>query len=69
MKRLCLMFILCLLLPEMAFSQSGGGRMLSCPDPLNCPGNIRTMWQKTEVQAIEEWNGLVAAFSARRKIK
>lgn len=44
-----------------------GGRMLSCPDPVNCPGNIRTMWQKTEVQAVEEWNGLVAAFSAKRR--
>lgn len=48
-------------------SVRGGGRMLSCPDPVNCAGNIRTMWQKTEVQAIEEWNGLVAGFSAKRK--
>ena len=29
MKRLCLMFILCLLLPEMSFSQSGGGRLVT----------------------------------------
>jgi len=29
MKRLCLMFILCLLLPEMAFSQSGVGRLVT----------------------------------------
>ena len=37
-----------------------GGRMLSCPDPVSCPGNFRTMWQKTEAQATEEWNALMA---------
>ena len=44
-----------------------GGRMLSCPDPVNCTGNLRTMWQKSEIQAVEEWNGLVAGFGARRR--
>lgn len=46
-----------------------GGRMYSCPNPVRCPGNIRTMWQKTEPQAAEEWNALVAGFSEKRKTK
>lgn len=44
-----------------------GGRMYTCPDPVKCPGNLRTMWQKSELQAIEEWNGLVAGFAARNR--
>lgn len=44
-----------------------GGRMLSCPDPAKCPGNLRTMWRKSEIEAVKEWNGLVAEAIARQK--
>lgn len=44
-----------------------GGRMLSCPDPVKCPANLRTMWQKSEIQAVEEWNSLVAGYIAKQK--
>ena len=46
-----------------------GGKMYTCPDPVKCSGNLRTMWHRHEILAIEEWNGLVAGFAAgKRKI-
>ncbi|MGM9659540.1 MAG: hypothetical protein ACI3WQ_02965 [Faecousia sp.] len=36
-----------------------GGKMLTCPDPLNCSANIRTRWTKHMDSATAEWNLLV----------
>lgn len=44
-----------------------GGRMMTCPDPLCCPGNLRTRWCKSENSAIEEWNVVVSNFKHRRE--
>jgi hypothetical protein len=38
------------------------GKMATCPDPMNCPGNLRTTWKRSEDLAIIEWNGLVSTF-------
>lgn len=40
--------------------RSGSKKMVSCPDPVNCPGNLRSMWHGNEEAAIVEWNNLVA---------
>lgn len=37
-------------------SARGCGKMVTCPDPLECVGNYRTPWFKTELQAINYWN-------------
>lgn len=37
-----------------------GGKMLTCPDPLHCSGNIRTRWTKHIDTATVEWNALVS---------
>lgn len=39
-----------------------GGLMLSCPNPVKCPGNLRTRWVKEELTAIVEWNCVVSEF-------
>lgn len=39
-----------------------GGRMLSCPNPEKCTGNLRTRWVKEELSAITEWNAVVSEF-------
>lgn len=39
-----------------------GKKMISCPDPINCRSNLRTMWKSKEDAAIAEWNGLVDSF-------
>lgn len=44
-----------------------GGRMLSCPNPMQCPGNLRTRWVKGELSAITEWNAVVSEFRYARK--
>lgn len=31
-----------------------GKKMVSCPDPCNCPGNLRTRWHGNEESAIVE---------------
>ena len=31
-------------------------KVVSCPDPLNCRGNLRTMWESGEESAINKWN-------------
>ena len=41
-----------------------GKKMISCPNPISCPGNLRTLWYGNEESAIVEWNNLVAG--ARR---
>jgi hypothetical protein len=43
---------------------SRGKKMVSCPAPLKCPGNLRTTWRSSEDEAVVEWNNLVAG--ARR---
>lgn len=45
------------------------GKMVTCPDPINCTANLRTMWHRREESAIAEWNNLVdAALFFGRKI-
>lgn len=43
-----------------------GGRMYSCRNPMKCCGNLRTVWHKSEILAVNEWNSLVAGFAANR---
>ena len=38
------------------------GKMVSCPNPEKCKGNLRTRWQKHGDLAISEWNTLVDSF-------
>ena len=45
---------------------SRGKKMVSCPDPCNCPGNLRTRWHGNEESAIVEWNNLVAGYRRER---
>jgi ssDNA-binding Zn-finger/Zn-ribbon topoisomerase 1 len=47
--------------------KSRAGKMISCPDPLNCKANLRTIWHSHEESAIAEWNGLVDSFSFQNK--
>ena len=42
------------------------GKMVTCPDPMNCPGNLRTPWYGHEAVAIAEWNNLVGTFITER---
>lgn len=39
------------------------GKLVSCPNPTNCKGNLRTPWRKSEEQAITDWNILVDCFT------
>ena len=39
-----------------------GKKMVSCPDPERCVGNLRTTWNRSEEGAIEEWNNVVTGF-------
>ena len=39
--------------------------MFSCPDPVNCPGNLRTLWYSSEEEAVERWNVLVDTYRRR----
>lgn len=39
-------------------------KMVSCPDPINCIGNFRTMWMRSEDDAIREWNIMLASARA-----
>lgn len=43
-----------------------GKKMITCPDPCNCPGNLRTMWHGNVDSAIVEWNALVAGYRMGR---
>ncbi|MBE6977635.1 MAG: hypothetical protein E7438_03225 [Ruminococcaceae bacterium] len=43
------------------------GKMVTCPDPLKCSANLRTMWNSHEESAIVEWNGLVDSYAFRNK--
>ena len=53
---------------EAILVKTRSGKMLTCPDPLNCKANLRTTWKKHQDMAIAEWNSLVEEFySANRK--
>lgn len=39
-----------------------GLKMVSCPNPERCRGNIRSTWNRNEEAAIVEWNNLVESF-------
>ena len=30
-----------------------GKKMISCPNPISCPGNLRTLWHGNEEEAVE----------------
>lgn len=44
-----------------------GGKMYTCPNPMKCKRNARTMWHKHEQQAANEWNGLITQHKKGRE--
>jgi len=46
--------------------RSRSKKMVTCPDPVHCPGNLRSMWHGNEEAAIVEWNNLVAGYRMGR---
>lgn len=47
-----------------------GKKMISCPNPEKCIGNLRTQWHGRMDDAIAEWDNLVDSFKyANRKRK
>lgn len=44
-----------------------GGKMLTCPEPLRCPANIRTRWAKDVDSATAEWNALVQNYKYTKR--
>jgi hypothetical protein len=42
------------------------GKMVTCPDPVNCVANLRTRWCSHEETAIAEWNNLVCTYRGGR---
>lgn len=49
---------------EAIIVKTRSGKMVSCPDPLNCKANLRTAWNSHQDLAIAEWNNLVTSFRA-----
>lgn len=47
--------------------KSKNGKMLSCPDPVCCPGNLRTRWCRHIDTATAEWNAAVSSFKFRAR--
>lgn len=47
--------------------KSRAGKMVTCPDPMNCRGNLRTLWHGHEESAITEWNNLVDSYAFRKR--
>ena len=47
--------------------KSKSGKMVTCADPMNCHGNMRTTWVSHESIAIAQWNSLIQsnAFGGR----
>lgn len=39
------------------------GKMITCPNPLRCKGNLRTTWKSNEDLAIAEWNALISDYN------
>lgn len=44
-----------------------GKKMISCPNPERCIGNLRTQWHGQELAAISEWNSLVDSFKYAKR--
>ena len=42
-----------------------GKKMVTCPNPERCQGNLRTMWHGHELSAIAEWDSLVDSYQWR----
>lgn len=42
-----------------------GKKMVSCPNPMVCKGNIRTGWKSNKEAAIDEWNKAVDSFRSQ----
>ena len=49
--------------------QTRSGKMVTCPDPMNCRSNLRTTWEKSEDQAIIKWNTLIASYHEKTQHK
>lgn len=54
---------------EAIIVKSRSGKMVSCPGPMRCKVNLRTMWHKHEDLAIAEWNSLIDSFYAKERQK
>lgn len=54
---------------EAVIVKNRGKKMVSCPDPMNCRANLRSMWKSTEEAAIVEWNGIVDSFYSECRSK
>ena len=44
-----------------------GKKMVSCPNPERCIGNLRTRWYGQELSAVLEWNNLVDSFEYTKR--
>lgn len=49
-----------------AIVRNRGKKLVSCPNPVKCKGNICTNWHPNEEAAVVQWNALVAAAAAKR---
>lgn len=54
---------------EAIIVKNRGKKMVSCPDPLNCRANLRSMWKSSQDAAIAEWNGIVDSFYSEHRNK
>lgn len=54
---------------EAVLVRGNSGKMITCPNPMNCKANLRTMWNKHQDMAIVEWNGIVDSFYSRERNK
>lgn len=46
-----------------------GKKMISCPNPENCIGNLRTQWHGRLEDAISEWDNIVNSFEYTKRGK
>ena len=44
-----------------------GKKMVSCPNPEKCIGNLRTQWYGSKKEAIAVWNTTVNSFKFTRR--
>ena len=44
-----------------------GKKMVSCPNPEKCEGNLRTQWRGRMEEAIDDWNGMINSFKYTRR--
>lgn len=52
---------------EAVIVKKGSKKMVTCPSPISCTGNLWTSWRGSQDEAIVEWNGLVEAFHYQKK--